>query len=223
MMKTYDPKKTLISIHIPKCAGLSFRSILEKWFGEKIHKHYFDDNDDRPPKQELGPGLCIHGHFNKNRQMGVEDYYPGVDQFITVFREPLDAAKSLYFYWRKSNRARQIKTGFLKEGSEMDSPNIDEFFRTRPHSHILLHMPCEITMDNYKEIIESKFVWIGLVERLQEDVDRLANILGFDPLPLPKINISERNEELSQHYVDKFMEENQLEFEIYHYLKNNTR
>ncbi len=36
--------------------------------------------------------ICIHGHFSKYRGMGIKAYYPEVEPFITVLRDPYEIA-----------------------------------------------------------------------------------------------------------------------------------
>lgn len=78
-------------------------------------------------------------------------------------------------------------------------------------------MPCELTPADYKEILETKFVWIGLVEALPASVAELAGRLGFAPPPLARVNASPRDEELSAASRDRFISDNPLAFAIYQY------
>jgi hypothetical protein len=218
-MRAYDSRNPLISLHVPKCAGQSFRGVLQKWFEDRLFIHYFQQNNAPPAKHRLNPGICIHGHFNRTRGFGVTDYYPGVDQFMTILRDPLEAAISNYFFWKIRAREIQLKNGIITKGGEHDYRDIDDFFRKRPRSNMLDFMLREMNRENYKEILETKFVWIGLVENLQESVEGLARRLGFAPVPLQRVNASPRDEELSAVLRQAFMRDNDLEFEIYHYVK----
>lgn len=218
-MKAYDPEKPLISLHIPKCAGQSFRQVLNQWFGGHLFIHYFQQYNALPPKHALKPGMCIHGHFNRTKKMGTADYYPTVDQFITILRDPLEIAISNYFFWKKKERSRQLKLGIIKEGDEHDYRNIDDFFKKRPRSHILNFMPCDLTVKNYKQILETKFIWIGLSENLQASVDILSKLLGFERASINHVNASKRDEELSSINRKAFIDNNQSEFEIYQYVQ----
>ena len=125
-MKKYDPKKPLISIHIPKCAGSSFSAILKSWFGKGYLGHYHDEKQDIAPIRhnlksrlffrEYKPGICIHGHFNHDRGNGTQDYYPEVDQFITILRDPFDLHLSNYFYVK--SEAKYMGGGAYRSGKE---------------------------------------------------------------------------------------------------------
>ncbi|MCX6583939.1 MAG: sulfotransferase family 2 domain-containing protein [Candidatus Aminicenantes bacterium] len=218
-MKNYDSHEPFISLHIPKCAGQSFRQVLDQLFPGRLFFHYYQQRNALPEKHPLEPGICIHGHFNRSKGFGVMDYYPEVHQFITVLRDPLEAAISNYFYWKTKARANQLKNGIITEGGEHDYRDIEDFFCKRSRSNMLDFMPRDMNRENYKEIIETQFVWIGLVENLHQDIDRLAGLLGLPPVQVNRVNSSARDENLSPHIREAFITENQLEFEIYHYQK----
>jgi hypothetical protein len=218
-MIAYDAGKPLISLHVPKCAGQSFRRVLEQWYGSRFFIHYYQQHGAPPAKQELQPGICIHGHFNRTRGFGVMDYYPEAGQFITILRDPLQAAISNYFFWKTRARENQLRQGIIRPGDEQDYRDIADFFEKRPRSGMLDFMPCELTPANYKEILETKFVWIGLVESLPASVGELAGRLGFTPPPLARVNASPRDEELSAVLRGRFRRDNQLEFAIYEHAK----
>ena len=196
-MKSYNPEKPLLSLHVPKCAGQSFRNLLQGWYGGNFFIHYFQQHDDLPLRRVLGAGACIHGHFERTKGMGVEARYPDADQFITILRDPLETAISNYFFWKRKARQRQIERGVIRAGGEGDYRSIDDFFRKRPRSHMLNFLPGPLTRENYREILERRFVWIGLVENLDRAVPVLAARLGFPPVVIGRINASPRDEELS--------------------------
>jgi hypothetical protein len=74
-------------------------------------------------------------------------------------------------------------------------------------------------MENYREILEERFIYIGITEDIQTSVDRLADKLGRAQSSIPVKNISEYSEEIPQGARDKFMEENPLEYAIYNYAR----
>lgn len=95
-MRTYKYREPLISIHVPKAGGTSFINVLEQWFGKGLHKSYYSERTGKMPKkvrlkkwllQEYRPNLCVHGHFNRDRGFGIDDYYPS-SQLISILRDP---------------------------------------------------------------------------------------------------------------------------------------
>lgn len=95
----HDRAKALISLHIPRTAGNSFRNDLETWFGRgDLFLHYRGDRGELPARTTLRPGLCVHGHFNRVRGIDALDYYPDADQFVIFLRDPFDRFVSQWHY-----------------------------------------------------------------------------------------------------------------------------
>jgi hypothetical protein len=55
------------------------------------------------------------GHFNRQRGFGVEHDYPGVGQFVTLLRDPYDAAISAYHYLRRCGHDRHDQSRVPKD------------------------------------------------------------------------------------------------------------
>ena len=234
-MKTYDPTKPLFSIHIPKCAGSSLSQILKAWFKEEFLRHYYNEKLNKPPKKhnlytgffikKLRPGLCIHGHFNNNRGNGIRTYYPEVDhQCITIIRDPFDHYLSTYFYVKRE--AQNQGGGAFRFGKKHpileNGWSLEDYIREgKKKSYILNFLPSDITPDNYQQVLENKFIYIGISERLQNSVDILARKLGFPSMTVPQTNVSDWNESVPDNAREEFEENNPLEVSIYRYVKNN--
>jgi hypothetical protein len=217
-MRPYDNKKPIISIHIPKCAGTSFRNVLSSWFGEKLKYNYFNEKEKKPPTRhsimgEDGRGVCIHGHFNKDRSFGIHDYYPEVNQFVTMLREPFEVFVSRYFYIRHLTSLNQS----FRNGKVYQIGEFDEFIKNEKSS-ILLHMPVDMTLTNYKEIIEKYFVYIGIVEDLQTSIHRLADKLGYRTVIMEHLNKTERVQDIPDHYREFFMQRHPVEYALYEHV-----
>ncbi len=222
-MIEYNPQEPMISLHIPKCGGQSLRRTLTGWFGPRFKIHYYQQYNAMPPKHDLEPGLCIHGHFNREKNMGADQYYPEIKQFITVVRDPLEIALSYYFFWKRKDRNRRLSLGLLQEGDEHDYRNIDDFFVKMPKSHLTLFLPVAISPANYKDVLDRYFIWIGLTEELQECIDMFASRLNLPKAVIDHINDSPRDEELTPSLKKKFISENQFEFEIIDYIRRQYR
>ena len=232
-MKTYDPKKPLVSIHIPKCAGSSFSNILQSWFGNGFRQHYYNEKKNKSPKKlnlyagifskQFKRGLCVHGHFNNSRGIGVYDYYPEVDQFITIIRDPFNLHVSNYFYVRRKSQNQGglfFRSGRQHQIIEHDW-SLKDYLRENKKSYICKFLPSNITLDNYKRVLEDQFLYIGLSESLQNSVNILAQKLGFYSIMVPRLNVSEWNESIPDDAREEFIENNPLEMAIYRYAKDN--
>jgi hypothetical protein len=110
----------LISLHIPKAAGTSFRTALEAKFGSGLLRDY----DDRPihssPAERNAKALrdcqlnrqrsfegvtCIHGHFLPRK------YMPLIEQkatrLVTWLRNPVERLASNYHHWKRFGQCDQ--------------------------------------------------------------------------------------------------------------------
>ena len=223
-MAVYNPEYPLISIHIPKCAGTSFYNVLKKWFGRKLLRHYHNEKFNRPPKKhkltaflskKFKYQICIHGHFNNKRGNGVSDYYPEVNQYITILRDPFEIHLSNYFYVKKLGK-KAFRDGKHHEIIEKNL-SLQQYLSYSNRSFYLSFLPQKISIDNYNQILDERFVYIGITEDLQASVNSLSEKLGFSTVSLPVKNISQRTEDVTEDMRNKFIQNNPLEMAIYEY------
>jgi hypothetical protein len=105
----------LVSIHMPKTAGMSFRGSLEEHFGERLRPDYGDYPLAQPADQrreqarlwgeasqpsEFTEVGCVHGHFLAMKYLPLARALPCT--FVTWLREPLARLESHYHYWQRS-------------------------------------------------------------------------------------------------------------------------
>lgn len=220
-MQKYNIDQPLIFIHIPKTAGTATRQIFEKWFKEGFYLHYYKEKlCEMPIHHDLknhskNQPQIIYGHFNRRRNFGVEDYYPEVNQFITILRDPLDRLISNFFYIKK------VAHGWNKYSEPLDA-DLTNYVRNNK-SVMLNYFPREVTSDNYKEIIDKYFIEIGVYEELDLSMTHIAKALDKPYLSemLERINATGRDQFISDQLKDIFIENNQLEYTVYNYVKYN--
>lgn len=125
----------IISVHIPKTAGMAFRTVLQSIYGNNIYYDYetnykFTDPFKNTPKEAFFKiygqakmflrghyslkldDKCIHGHFAADKY----DYiFPGSKK-ITWVRDPVERVISQYYYWqRHPDRASFVCNALLRE------------------------------------------------------------------------------------------------------------
>lgn len=220
-MREFDPRKALIFIHIPKTAGTAVRKVMDQWFADQIHEHYYNERKSRMPiKTRLKPRKfwkkppVIYGHFNRNRGFGVEDYYPDATQFLTILRDPFETVVSGYFYVRKTSDE-------WIDQSRVPTQSLEDHLRTA-EPNILNHFPRRMTAENYKDIIEEMFIDIGITESLGPSLQKMAGKLGksFDPATLKVVNVTQRDQSVTDAHRDQFLEKHPLEVAVYDYVKS---
>lgn len=165
-----------ISIHIPKCGGITFWQILLSIYG----KHCRMDNGlcPIPPKfnnctypsgwQEKN---VIHGHFDYAKY----SHAP----LVTWVREPIDRLISLYHYWQTKNQNDIIPT-FIRA----HSLSIYQFAELLPNVQTMF----------IGEKIE-RFKFIGLVEFYEKSLQRFGNIMGIKIPQYKKKNVNPINKD----------------------------
>jgi hypothetical protein len=98
----------IVSVHIPKTGGVSFREALAEVAGGRLVQDYADQPlaprpwwrrlRERLRKVELPPGTrVVHGHFAAAKYWRV---YPEA-RYVAWFREPIERLVSHYHYWRR--------------------------------------------------------------------------------------------------------------------------
>lgn len=211
-MRNYDPTQPLIYTHIPKCAGSSVVRLLREWYGSEYHKLNQDERRDiilPQVKTQDAEGKwlphvkCIHGHFNHGRGYGLPYFYPEVNQYFTILRDPFDLAVSMYFFAK--GRSRDGRFWFRGESVDLNEqfPNVSSYVQSYPY-WMFDHLPQDATLENYEQKLRSKFIYIGVFEDLQVSIDNLARILGKRSMTLARINVSTYDEQIPGHLREKF-------------------
>lgn len=198
-MLVYDPTRPLVSLHLPKTGGTSFRQVLQTWFPEgTLHLHY-SLNGQRPERHDLKAGDCVHGHFNGARGFGVWHYDPEARQCIAFFREPFDLFLSYWFFIRK-----QQALGHPVKDLE-DDPSFEVWLLRRAadqaeghnrHSFVW-QMPVAPGTEDLDRLLDERFVFVGIMERYEESVTALARLLGRPLIDLPHVNTTERDSDFN--------------------------
>jgi len=199
--------------HIMKCGGTSVKEILQNWFDTEYDYMEEAENKNQFLKYKLNLNnliseTCITGHF-QYEGIFLEQRYPEIlknkndFKIFTFVRDPLKICISLYYY-NKNNLG--IENMGLKDSMK--------YF-----THNFLASLFNCNEDNYKNILD-RYFFIGIVEKMQDSFDKLADILNKKRITLPVSNRSEKDSQLSEittAFKAEFRERNKLDYLIYDY------
>ncbi len=161
---------------MPKAAGTSFKTILQKEYGDKLILDYKDRPLNKPLENRINDvelfsekltrferfkydfkGVkCIHGHFlpykyNKFLKKSNVD-------FITWLRDPADRLYSHYEYWK---RAYRKDSGDLHKKVIEENWSFEKFCLSPELQNMYAKFLWNFPIDNFK--------FIGIVEYFEED------------------------------------------------------
>jgi len=170
----------LISIHIPKTGGETFKSLLKSRFGE----HYGEDYEGAitlatcPLRSSYWkcrfnlihsfrtknlPGGCLHGHF-----LGVKyRAYLRKAKFAAWFRNPVDRVVSHFEYWRRAE-AMEIE---IWEKVRSGDISLEQFVEIPEFQNTQYYFVKGIGVDNLD--------FVGITERFDQSLMLFDRILGF--------------------------------------------
>lgn len=222
-MRSHDPTRPLVFIHVPKTAGSSVQKVFRSWYGLGFADHYFNEQaGHRPVRSELfdqhthAAPICIYGHFNRLRGFGTEANYPDATQFMTILRDPFEMACSHYHFVKNRGHA-------WKDQTRVPQTDMAEYLAKTP-PNMLNHFPRAVTLENYKAVMEEFFIGIGIMADLTASLSRFAQTLGFafDPAMLQHLNATPRDEaniDIAAIRAD-FEERYPLEHTVYAYARD---
>lgn len=184
--------------------------------------HYFNEAESKMPvKHRLRrnltgrykSNLCIHGHFNRNRGFGVDDYYPKIKHYITFIRDPLEIQLSLFHF----NYNHFIKGKLYRNGANITfTDDIDQFLETSK-PYVKFFMPGEINLNNIEDYLSKNFVHLGDIQNYQRSLEIIAEKLNKPKCRAPIENITKRHITPSETSIKIFKSKCDLEYKIYNY------
>lgn len=195
----------VLSVHIPKTAGVSFRKILAQLYGEDFLLKYWQMTDayGRVVSEIPKNVRCIHGHYSADSLLPV---YPAA-RLITWVRDPVERVVSSYFHRLREPDWQHPVTRELHE----KKLTLVEFAA-------LELMRNEMARYLGGQPIED-FAFIGRVEAFAESMAWFFREFGFSRTAIPRENCNPARH-TSRYPIDattrlKITALNEQDFEIY--------
>ncbi|MBK8807398.1 MAG: sulfotransferase family 2 domain-containing protein [Bacteroidales bacterium] len=211
----------IVSIHIPKTGGTSVRSVLQNWFGNSFY-FYRKKNIERYPLLKLILPLLlfnkkmIHGHLDAANLRILKRHISKNHIKILLLRNPLDVQISKFYQLHRRLEKKLYISKANKKELEFIS-DIDTYI-SNTSSNILRYLPENLNSINYKQVIDSEYEIVGVLDYLQEYVDKLAEILNKPKQNVPwKLQTSNKKQPSDQ-TISNFTDRHSLEYEVYNYI-----
>jgi hypothetical protein len=174
----------LISIHIPKTAGTSFRNILKEVYGDTgvvrldidLAEQTIRIDEQLYSQAELPAGTrVVHGHFSY--PLFREKLHAPTDiPIITWLRDPVDRVISNYFYLEKRLREELDEQGKgLNILSKMQR-SLLEYARFEPAQNRMSKFLTGLDLED--------FFFVGIQEEYELSLQRLSGLLEWEDYPV---------------------------------------
>jgi hypothetical protein len=168
----------IVSVHIPKCGGISFQHVLRGIYGKRrLWLNYGLFTEKENARYELiPPGTrCIHGHFLSD---AFDEFVPQ-PELVTWLRHPVERVVSNYYH-------------FLRH-PDPDNPCCRELLEKRLTLEEFAEL--DLMRNEATRYMAGKpvamFKFIGIMERFQESLAIFGETFGY-PVPAvpPRENVN---------------------------------
>ncbi len=181
MLFSKQKSPELISLHIPKTAGTSFRNILKSVYGDnQVVRFDINEagmirmNEELYSKNELPKVKVIHGHFSVdmlNQHFTLPENY----KLITWMRNPTQRVISNFFYLEsRLNELLNEKNNNLNILSKMQRTLIE-------------YARAEVNRNRQSKFLAGRdldtFDFVGVQEYFNDEVKRLSSTLNWKSVP----------------------------------------
>lgn len=233
--KSRDPKRTLPQglagrqlcfMHIGKTAGTSLQhALFEAMQGAAIFHESLENFDEASPA-EISLNDLVIGHFSYQH---VAKLRP--DRFLFTFlRDPVERVISNYYFLRSASPVSDYSRRAVEIARET---TLSEFLACEDPSVLMVtqnlqakFIAHDIRPENQAAIRDlrheaeqnlSRFDFVGIVERFDEGVAILSQMIGLD-LTAKRLNVNElraSNPTVSQHDIDSIRRLNAVDLALY--------
>ena len=167
----------IVSVHVPKCAGTSFKRVLNEICGARIWYNYgtiFSREQARPELVPAGTKF-IHGHFLAD---AFDDLFPK-RRLVTWVRHPVERLVSNYHHFLRTPDMRDDCCRALYEQKLSLRQFADLEWMRNEAGRYLANKPVE------------DFEFIGIAERFDASIQHFCRIFGFrNVLKIPRENLN---------------------------------
>ena len=227
--------RTLISIHIHKTAGRTFRQILERHFSQDSLFHTY--GRDVPTTMEELAALpdaekqkirCLYGHL----PFGVHEHLPQESTYITMLRDPVQRVISHYYdTLRRPNseiHTRVVASDMSLEeyatsgiSSEIENGQVRILCGIQEMDSIYGHSAVtDAALEAAKTNLVNHFAAFGLTEQFAESMLLYREVLGWNRLYSHNLHVDTAEPDKADvptKTVEAIVARNRLDIELYEF------
>lgn len=223
--------RNLIFLHIPKAAGTTLHTILEKHYPRASYysiveepKRHLQEFGERPQKERDKIRL-LKGHF----PYGGHQHLVGPSTYVTLLRNPVDRVISHYYFVKRTPRH------YLYPRVTAENMDLAAYITSRLTEELdngQVRLLCGVDRDipwgacgrehleQAKRNISEHFAVAGVLERFDESLALMGHKLDWQWVPhYENQNITkEKNERLEPFTLDVIRKANELDLELYEWV-----
>ncbi|MDR3555234.1 MAG: sulfotransferase family 2 domain-containing protein [Syntrophobacteraceae bacterium] len=187
--------KTLIFLHLPKTAGTTLNSILDREYGKKrtlvingVPSQCVSQLAAMPIESRRDIMLLRGGHFS----FGIHQLLPSATTYITILRDPVKRVVSNYYHvletqwhplYEKLTSSRMSLEEYVTSGI---APELDngQTRRIAGVEGIPFGQCTESSLAEATANMDRYFSFVGLTEFFDESLIRMSDILGWRKRPI---------------------------------------
>ena len=236
MLRTYNSKdKALIFLHIPKAAGTTLHTIIQRQYSSDVIFDIDGSNVQKSihefcslPQVERQKIRCLKGHM----PFGLHRYLSAPVSYITMLRDPVDRIISHYYYVLRSpshylhNQVVANKMSlddYVSSGisSELNNGQLRLISGVKKVDSVTGNEPVSTnTLNTAKRNISTHFTAVGISERFDESIVLFRKVLGWKNILYFKRNVAKDRPsrcEISKKTLRTIMKYNELDMELYEF------
>ena len=209
----------IISIHLRKCAGTTFRDQLVATYGHKVLFDYGDEVGSSWPtsldkrkisKEKVSCSIqnlkntysIIHGHFYKSKY----DSINGNKKYITFLRHPVERLLSNYYYLKRSFDRSNPDSLIV---NKLDF-SLDEYIRDKDS--------CNLQSEYLEATSLEGLDFVGITEQYNKSMEKLGSMLDvtFGSTSSRNVNPNKHQDyKINQITKKLILKYNEIDYELY--------
>lgn len=190
--RNYNPKKPIVVANVCPEAHELLKPVLDQWFGEAHHA--LEINEASDPGKLIrsvvsGKGKwkktvkCVSAVFDQRCSLGAPDCLPADLQLVTFVGDPFTLAVAEF-------QRQQRRPNFWYRGQQVEFsqcfPTLDSFLDRYP-DWLYGRLPQNLTLANLPQKMGHDFLFVGVLESLQESVNQLAETIDQSAVELTSV------------------------------------